>query len=66
MTDPTPIDELILSGDILPALRAIRAERGCDLHEAMDEFARRYDRLLAERPDDFTLPPERYGHNFYS
>lgn len=66
MTDPASIDELILAEKIIPALKAIMAERGCDLHESMDEFQRRYDRLRAERPGEFTLPPEKYGRNVYS
>jgi hypothetical protein len=64
--DQAAIDELILAARIIPALQGIRAELGCSLHESLDEFHRRYDRLRAERPDDFTLPPEKYGRNFYS
>lgn len=60
------IDELILAERIIPALQAIMAELGCSLREAFDEFQQRYDRLRTERPDDFTLPPDEYGHNFYS
>jgi hypothetical protein len=64
--DQAAIDELILAERIIPALQGIRAELGCSLHESLDEFGRRYDRLRAERPDDFMLPPEKYGRNFYS
>lgn len=60
------IDELILTERILPAIKAIMAELGCSLHESLDESQRRYDRLRAERPHDFTQPPEQYGRNFYS
>jgi hypothetical protein len=60
------IDELILTERIIAALQAIMAELGCSLHESLNEFQQRYDRLRTERPDDFTLPPEEYGHNFYS
>ncbi|TDP96214.1 hypothetical protein [Labedaea rhizosphaerae] len=66
MEDNVAIDELILAERIILALHAIRAESGCGIHEAIDEFQRRYDRLRAERPDDFTLPPDKYGRNFYS
>jgi hypothetical protein len=64
--DQAAIDELILAERIIPALRAIMTELGCGLHEALDEFQRRHDRLRTERPDDFTLAPEEYGHDFYS
>ena len=64
--DQTAIDEHILAARIIPALRGIRAELDCDLRESLEEFQRRYDRLRAERPDDFTLPPEKYGRNSYS
>jgi hypothetical protein len=64
--DQAEIDELILAARIIPALQGIRAELGCSLHESLNEFQRRYDRLRIERPDDFTLPPEKYGRNFYS
>ncbi|HEY4453518.1 MAG TPA: hypothetical protein VGN81_04325 [Pseudonocardiaceae bacterium] len=64
--DQAVIDERILAEKIIPALRAIRAELGCGLHESLDEFQRRYNRLRTERPDDFVLSPEEYGHNFYS
>jgi hypothetical protein len=64
--DQAAIDELILAARIIQALHGIRAELGCSLHESIDEFQRRHDRLRAERPDDFTLPPEEYGRNFYS
>lgn len=60
------IDELILAERIVPALQAIMAELGCSLHESIDEFQQRYDRLRTERPDDFTLPPEEYGRDFHS
>lgn len=66
MEDQAAIDELILAERIVPALQAIMAELGCSLRESFDEFQQRYDRLRTERPDEFTLPPEEYGHNFYS
>lgn len=66
MEDQATTDELILAERITPALQAIMAELGCSLREAVDEFRQRYDRLRTERPDDFTLPPEKYGHGVYS
>ena len=60
------IDEDIVAGRILPALIGIRAELGCGIHAAIDEFSERYERLRAERPDDFTLSPDEYGRGFYS
>jgi hypothetical protein len=60
------VDDDIVAARILPALIAIRAELGCGIHAAIDEFQRRYDRLRLERPDDFTLPPDQYGRGFYS
>ncbi|MFE1593533.1 hypothetical protein [Nocardia sp. NPDC058705] len=66
MIDETSVDELILAERILPALQGIRAELGCSLGDAVDEFERRYDRLRAERPNDFALAPEEYGRNIYT
>ncbi len=66
MDDQAAIDDLILAERIIPALRAIMAELGCGLPESLDEFQKRYDRLRTERPEDFTLPPERYGRGFHS
>lgn len=37
----------------------------CSIHEAIDEFGLRYNRLRPERPDDFTLPHGEYGRNVY-
>jgi len=61
-----PIDDEIVAARIIPALIAIRTELGCSIHAAIDEFARRYDRLRLERPDDFTVPVEQYGRGVYS
>lgn len=60
------IDDDIVAERIIPALIAIRAELGCGLHAAIDEFQGRYDRLRIERPGDFTLPPEQYGRGVYT
>ena len=66
MEDRTAIDEHILAARIIPALHGIRAELGCSIRESLEEFQRRYDRLRTERPGAFTLPPEKYGRNFYT
>lgn len=66
MDNKAAIDELILAERIIPAIKGIKAELGCSLHEAIDEFQRRYDRLRAQRPHDFAQPPGQYGRNFYS
>lgn len=66
MDDTAAIDELILAERIITALQGIIAELGCSLRESIDEFERRYDRLRAERPQDFAQPPGQYGRNFYS
>lgn len=60
------IDENIVAGRLLPALVGIRAELGCGIPAAIDEFSKRYERLRAERPRDFTLSREEYGRGFYS
>ncbi|MEV6773390.1 hypothetical protein AB0N05_32635 [Nocardia sp. NPDC051030] len=66
MNDETSVDDLIVREKVVLALRAIMTEMGCSLHEAIDEFERRYNRLRAERPDDFTLPHGEYGRNVYT
>jgi len=60
------IHENIVAGRMLPALVGIRAELGCGIPAAIDEFSKRYERLRAERPRDFTLSREEYGRGFYS
>jgi hypothetical protein len=42
------IDKNIVSGRILSALIGIRAELGCDIPAAIDEFSERYERLRTE------------------
>ncbi|MFJ9371278.1 hypothetical protein ACIRRA_43695 [Nocardia sp. NPDC101769] len=66
MNDEILADELVLAGKIVPALGAIGAELGCGLHEAIDEFQRRYDRLRTERLNEFTLPHGDYGRNVHT
>lgn len=66
VNDETSVDDLIVAEKVVQALRAIRTEMGCSIHEAIDEFGLRYDRLRAERPDDFTLPHGEYGRNVYT
>jgi hypothetical protein len=60
------INENIVAGRMLPALIGIRTELGCSIPAAIDEFSKRYERLRAERPQDFTLSREEYGRNFYN
>ena len=60
------IDEDIVSGRVVAALIGIRAELGCGIPAAIDEFSERYERLRAERPDDFTLSRDEYGRGVYS
>ncbi len=60
------MDELIIAEKVGYALRAIRAELGCSIHEAIDEFDGRYRRLRAERADDFTVPHGEYGRDVYT
>ncbi|MEU1205112.1 hypothetical protein [Nocardia sp. NPDC005825] len=66
MNDGTSLDDMIVAEKVVQALRAIKTEMGCSLHEAIDEFDLRYRRLRAERPDDFTLPHGEYGRNVYT
>jgi hypothetical protein len=60
------IDDDIVAARIIPAINGIRAELSCGIPAALDEFQQRYERLRAQRPDDFALPPEEYGRGFYS
>ncbi|MER5206648.1 hypothetical protein [Streptomyces sp. NPDC002825] len=63
---PEAVDRDILEQRIISALMAIREASGCTLHEAIDIFAQRYEKLRRDRPDDFTLRREDYGQGFYS
>ncbi|MEU7140904.1 hypothetical protein ABZ942_15740 [Nocardia sp. NPDC046473] len=63
MSEEISVDDLIVAAKVL---QAIRAEVGCSIHEAIDEFELRYNRLRAERPADFTLPHGEYGRNVYT
>lgn len=60
------VDYDIVVARIIPAITGIRAELGCGLPVALEEFQRRYERLRIERPDDFTLSPEEYGRGVYT
>jgi hypothetical protein len=65
--EPWPdVDELIFAHRILPALQAIRAQRGCGLREAIDLFQDRYNLLCAACPEEFTVSAEDYGHGVYT
>ncbi len=63
---PVGVDEDIVAGRIVRALKAIRDARGCSIPQAIDVFADRYELLRRTRPNDFTLSPEEYGRGFYS
>lgn len=62
----TAIDRLILDGRRIPAIQGIREEFGGGIHEALDMLVRRYDRLRADRPNEFAQDHENYWRNFYS
>lgn len=66
MSDETSVDDLIVAEKLVQALRAIRVEMDCSRHESIDEFEVRYNRLRAERPNDFTPPHGEYGRNVYT
>ena len=63
---PESVDRDILNHRIIFALKEIRETLSCSIPEAIDVFADRYEKLRAERPDDFTVGPEEYGKGFYS
>ncbi|MFI9105414.1 hypothetical protein ACIGXA_33375 [Streptomyces fildesensis] len=60
------MDHDIFERRIISAMKAIRDATGCSIPEAIDVFAVRYDELRRDRPDDFTVGPDEYGHGFYS
>ncbi|MFB7669371.1 hypothetical protein ACFC1R_36595 [Kitasatospora sp. NPDC056138] len=60
------VDRDILEQRIFFALKAIREARNCTTPQALDVFNQRYEELRRDRPDDFTLPREVYGQDFYS
>ena len=67
MTDRSAeIDEHILHGRMLPALKALREDFGYSIPEAIDAFSKRYEHLRERRPSEFTVSREDYGKNFYS
>lgn len=63
---PESVDHDILEQRIIFALKTIRDALGCSIHEAIDVFGVRYDELRRDRPDDFTVGPDEYGHGVYS
>ncbi len=62
----TAIDQLILNGIRIRAIKQIREEFGGGIHGALDMLVGRYDRLRLERPDEFAQDHESYWSNFYS
>lgn len=63
---PDSVDRDILERRIILALGAIRETLGCTFHQALDVFAQRYEELRRDRPDDFHVSRDDYGHGFYS
>ncbi|MGW2886496.1 hypothetical protein ACWDDN_14280 [Streptomyces griseoruber] len=63
---PDSVDHDILERRIISALKTIRDATGCSIHEAIDVFGVRYDELRRDRPNDFAVGPDEYGHGFYS
>lgn len=51
---------------IVHALKALRDRSGYTIHEAIDVFNERYDRLREARPNDFSVSREEYGRNVYT
>jgi hypothetical protein len=60
------IDEHILQHRIVHGLKALREEFGYSIHEAIDAFSDRYERLRETRPQEFTVSREDYGKNVYT
>lgn len=60
------IDEHILQHRIVQALKALRDEFGCSIHQAIDAFSNRYEQLRETRPREFTVGHEDYGKNVYT
>ncbi|MDH6129959.1 hypothetical protein [Kitasatospora sp. GP82] len=63
---PAGVDDDIVAGRIIHALKTIRDARGYSIPQALDVFADRYELLRRTRPNDFTLSPEEYGRGFHS
>ncbi|MFG2799794.1 hypothetical protein [Streptomyces pseudovenezuelae] len=60
------VDRHILDHRIVLALKAVREASGCTLQEAIDIFEVRYEALRRDRPEEFHLSREEYGHNVYT
>jgi hypothetical protein len=61
-----PIDEWILRGWIIKAMKAIKEAAEVGLREAGDIFHDRYAMLRASRSGDFVSDPDEYWKGFYS
>jgi hypothetical protein len=66
MEDWDEVDRLIVEGQRIQAVQAIRAARGCGLPIALEILADRYTLLRKIRPNDFTQSHEDYWTGFYS
>jgi hypothetical protein len=61
-----PIDDWILRGWIINAIKAIKEAAGVGLREAGDIFHDRYDKLRESRPGEFACDHDEYWKGFYS
>ena len=59
------VDAQILDCNILGAFVLIRRFLGCGINAAKDVHLVRYDRLRAERPDEFVCSHEAYWREVY-
>ena len=60
------LDRLIIERQVLRAFVLIRELFGCSLHEAIEFFWARYEKLRQTRPDEFTVSPEEYERGIYT
>ncbi|GAA4072445.1 hypothetical protein [Actinomadura miaoliensis] len=60
------LDRLILSGQVLGAVRLVTELFGCSLQEAIEFHYARYTKLRETRPDEFTTSPEEYWRGVYT
>jgi hypothetical protein len=61
-----PIDEWILRGWVINAMRAIREAAGVGIREATDIYHERYNMLRESRPEEFVHEQGEDRKEFYS
>lgn len=61
-----PIDEWILRGWIINALKAIKASFGVGIAAVLDIYHERYNMLRVSRPGEFACEHGEYWKDFYS